>query len=136
MYRRKQMKTKMKTLKVFLTIVILLGLTACGTDEEPTAADGMTDSPISISAGVNELMTRAGYATGTLTDGVIGLTVSSTGNSTNARYNVVNSKWTYSGGWSSSTPLCWFNSRSTISYKAYMPYSENAAIGNVFSSAY
>lgn len=107
--------------------------TGCSNDEEltPNVPD-LTDTPILVNAGVNNLVaTRAGYATGLLTEGSFGLYLTTDGtDESESRYNCENKKVSYDAGSSSwnyeRSPLYWKNSDAQVSYYAYMPYQEIA----------
>lgn len=105
----------------------------CSNDEEltPNAPD-LTDTPILVNAGVNNLVaTRAGYAEGLLTEGSFGLYLTTEGtDESESRYNCENKKVSYDANGSSwnydGDPLYWKSNNASVNYYAYMPYQENA----------
>lgn len=123
------MKTKNLLLMAALAGTVFTG---CSNDEEltPNAPD-LTDTPILVNAGVNNLVaTRAGYAAGELKEGSFGLYLTTEGtNISESRYNCENKKvsrntndlgWNYEDGL-----LYWKSNNASVNYYAYMPYQEN-----------
>ncbi len=114
----------MKKKHVFLAAVATM-LAACSNNESVPVVDEMTDTPITISAGVAGLTSRAGMTTDDLTD--LGLTVQNPMAAKYCFYNIKFSKETSTGKFilaDVETPL-WQNATQRIWAWAYSPYNSN-----------
>lgn len=120
----------MKKTRNLIMLAVLAGslLTGCSKSEAdpglPEVPD-LTDTPIRVNVGVNSLTTsRAGYETGALTQGTLGLYLSQ--GVSGDRYNCTNKKVSCTGGtWAyADGSLYWSSSSATATYSAYLPYQE------------
>lgn len=139
----------MKTRSIlFLAALASAVFTGCTNDDEAGQAQlpDLSGTPIRIQAGINEgALTRTegdgseGTEDGTqaatqpLASGEFGLFLTTPGTEGNERYNATNMKFSRAEGaaaWTSdrTEQLLWKNNKTTVSYYAYMPYVEDAAI--------
>ena len=121
----------MKIKKFYMAALATAVLAGCSNDEAVPNAPDLANTPILVNAGVNNLVTRAGYETGALTEGSFGLYLTTEGTDpSEIRYNCENKKVSYdanSSGWNyEGSSLYWKNSDAQVSYYAYMPYQETA----------
>ena len=121
----------MKIKKFYMAALAAAVLAGCSNDDEMPNALDLANTPILVNAGVNNLVTRAGYETGELKEGSFGLYLTTVGTAqSEIRYNCENKKVSYdanSSGWNyEGSPLYWKNSDAQVSYYAYMPYQETA----------
>lgn len=115
-------------------LATVAGLTACSSDEE--TAQVLTDTPMSISAGINNLSTRAGYdSNADLQTGSFGLFLSTAGSESTetnyAKYNTENMQFTYADdAWTGTSQLLWksSNNANAVDYAAYMPYDADMTL--------
>lgn len=116
----------MKRIYFSVMAVVATMFAACSNEELPQqpVVDEMTDTPVTITAGVANLVTRA-EGTTPLTNGSLGLFFTTTGNN-DAKYNAANrevkyenSKWVIQG----TDPLLWVNKKTTVTVQAYVPYN-------------
>lgn len=98
-----------------------LSLTACSNEEGVQLTD-MQNMPITYTADINELSSRAGTA---LKEGSFGLYLTTDG-TTDTKYTATNMKVTYEGNsWKPASQLLWKSNNTTVTYHAYMPYQAN-----------
>lgn len=121
----------MKIKKFYMAVLAAAVLAGCSNDEVVPNAPDLANTPILVNAGVNNLVTRAGYGTGELKEGSFGLYLATGGTATSEiRYNCENKKVSYDAngsGWNyEGSPLYWKNRDAQVSYYAYMPYQETA----------
>lgn len=121
----------MKIKKFYMAALAAAVLAGCSNDEVVPNAPDLTNTPILVNAGVNNLVTRAGYETGALTEGSFGLYLTTEGTAqSEIRYNCENKKVSYdsnNSGWNyEGAYLYWKSSDAQVSYFAYMPYQETA----------
>ena len=101
-----------------LATLATLSLAACSNEEDVQLTD-MQDMPITYTAGINELSSRAGTA---LKEGSFGLYLTTDG-TTDPKYTANNLKVTYEGSaWKPASQLLWKGNNTTVTYHAYMPY--------------
>lgn len=115
----------MKHMKIWTMMAAALFAVSCSnSDIEEVAKKNMADTPITFTAGVNRLVTRSGHASGELTEGEIGLFLSTEGTRSNEEiYNAENKKVTGTNGiWTTETMLLWKSNSAKVSYSAYLPY--------------
>lgn len=108
------------------TALAAMALSACSNTENDPAVDNLKDTPIVINAGVNDLTTRAGYATENLPT-EIGLYIT---NPTSTAYSYKNYKMTYANNQWTTTDgtMMWQDATQTVNVVAYTPY--NGASGD------
>lgn len=110
---------KMKKIMA-LAALATLGMAACSNEEDVQFVD-MQDMPITYTAYVNELSSRAGT---TLNEGSFGLYLTTEGTQ-DSKYTAKNLKVSYvNGTWKPASQLLWKDNDSNVSYYAYMPYQE------------
>lgn len=134
---------RQKQFLIMAALATAAGLTACSSDEE--AAQTLKDTPMTISAGVDNLTTRAGYDADTdLQASSFGLfltTAGSTDGETNyAKYNTANMEFSYdatSSAWTGASQLLWKSSSATnaVDYIAYMPYDASMTVSDTGTAA-
>ena len=119
----------MKHMKIWTMMAAALFAVSCSnSDVEEVAKKNMADTPITFTAGVNTLVTRSGHE-GTLTEGEIGLYLSTEGAKYDDRYNAYNVKVTRTNGtWVTENMLLWKSNSAKVSYSAYLPYQEELSI--------
>ncbi len=113
--------------KYIAMAAVAMMFAACTNDDMPEvpAVDKLTDTPITVNAGVGDLVTRAGMTTDDLAD--LGLTVQNPMAAKYCFYNVKFAKEASTGKFilaSIDTPL-WQNKTSKIWAWAYSPYNSN-----------
>lgn len=121
------MKTRNLILLAALAVSLLTGCSKNEADPGLPEVPDLTDTPIRVNAGVNSLTTgRAGYETGALAQGTLGLYLSQ--GVSGDRYNCENKKVSCTGGtWAyADGTLYWSSSSATATYSAYLPYQETA----------
>ena len=102
-----------------LAALATLGLTACSNEENDQYLD-MQDTPITYTADINELSSRATTA---LKNGSFGLYLTTDGTQ-EARYTATNLKISYkNSAWNPESKLYWKDNNTNVTYHAYMPYS-------------
>ncbi len=107
-----------------MTAVVMM-FAACTNDDMPEvpAVDNLTDTPITVNAGVADLVTRAGMTTSDLMD--LGLHIENEANSKYSFSNIEFEKDANTGDFilvGSKTPL-WQNETQKILVRAYSPYN-------------
>lgn len=114
----------MKKIYQYIALAVLtLGMAACTQEDEFTPQGNQKDAPLAIaSAGVADLNTRATITEGNLTEGSIGVYVTSITNKD--RYKGSNIEWTYNNGWATTAtePVLFENNGETQKIGAYYPY--------------
>ena len=101
-----------------LAALAMLGLAACSNEEDVQFPD-MQDTPITYTAAINELSSRAST---TLTEGSFGLYLTTEGTQ-DSKYTAQNMEVNYeNGAWNPTSQLLWKDNKSSVSYYAYMPY--------------
>ncbi len=112
-------------MKKHLTFAVVAAICAsCSNEEFVPKVDEMTGTPVQITAGVNEVTTRADETTTPLAGGSLGLFFSTEGD-TDVRYNASNLKVTYNSTWNiEGEPLLWKNATNNVTYHAYYPYAD------------
>ncbi|MDY3848984.1 MAG: fimbrillin family protein [Prevotella sp.] len=113
----------------FAIAALVLSLTACSSDDTPSADDVGKERPISLSVGIGELnvVTRASQAF-TPSGGQLGLYITANGSKNTDKYVCTNAKFTYSSysnNWSCPNTYYWASDNATIEYIAYYPYSDS-----------
>lgn len=119
----------MKIRHFYLAALTAAVLAGCSDDEAVPNTPDLTDTPILVNTGVNNLVTRAGYDKGELAEGSFGLYLTTEGTAANeTRYNCENKKVSHNGTqWAyDDTPLYWKSNEASVTYYAYMPYGETA----------
>lgn len=121
----------MKIKKFYMAALATAVLAGCSNDEAVPNAPDLANTPILVNAGVNNLVTRAGYETGVPPEGSFGLYLTTEGTAqSEIRYNCENKKVSYDSnnlGWNyEGASLYWKSSDAQVSYFAYMPYQETA----------
>ncbi len=112
--------------KYIAMAAIAMMFAACTNDDMPKvpAVDKLTDTPITVNAGVADLVTRAGMTTGDLVD--LGLHIE---NEANSKYSFVNIEFEKDGNGgfalAGSTVPLWQNETQKITAWAYSPYNPN-----------
>lgn len=114
----------MKKIKIWaMAAMAMLAASCSNNDLEESTAKDMADTPVTFQVGVNELTSRAGYASGALTEGEFGLFFKTYDDEEGARYNGKNIKVTgQNGNWTSEQQLYWKCYDAMVDYRAYMPY--------------
>lgn len=121
-----------KTYQYIALAVLSLGLAACTQEDDFTPQGNQKDAPLAIaSAGVADLTTRATITDGMLTEGSIGVYVTST--TEKDRYKGSNIEWTYNNGsWqlaTGSTAVLFENNGENQQIGAYYPYTTELTNG-------
>lgn len=121
-----------KTYQYIALAVLALGLAACTQEDDFTPQGNQKDAPLAIaSAGVADLTTRATITDGMLTEGSIGVYVTST--TDKDRYKGSNVQWTYTdGSWqlaTGSTAVLFENNGENQQIGAYYPYTTELTNG-------
>lgn len=121
-----------KTYQYIALAVLALGLAACTQEDDFTPQGNQKDAPLAIaSAGVADLTTRATITDGMLTEGSIGVYVTST--TEKDRYKGSNVQWTYTdGSWqlaTGSTAVLFENNGKNQKIGAYYPYTTELTNG-------
>ncbi len=115
-----------RQLKFFSAVIVAIVATACGNDDMPGSAvvENLTDKPILVRAGVDDLTTRAGMTGDALT--TLGLTIV---NPNSELHSYTNVEYHKSGDGSYfhttegvPTPL-WQNASQQVTVTAYAPYT-------------
>ncbi len=108
---------------------------ACSNDDMPEtpAVDSMTDTPITLTAGVADLASRAEHDTGELKTGSLGFYMTTKEAPSDNRYNAENREVKYENNqWNvQGDKLLWRNETSTVNYIAYHPYDMTVANNTV-----
>ncbi len=114
-----------------LVLSALLALSSCSSDDMPIpTVDAMIDKPISVSAGVAELISRGGMTSGDLS--TLGLTIT---NAANTLYSYENVKYIKDGSTTSFVPAggevtpLWQNGTQEVAVSAWSPYVEGDLTG-------
>ena len=114
--------------KYIAMAAVAMMFAACSNDDMPEVPtlDEMADTPITLTAGVADLTTRAGHPTGELKTGSLGFYMTTEG-TVAEKYTAENREFSYNAtnGWTvtGNTPLLWMNTTAAVSYTAYHPYS-------------
>ncbi len=111
--------------KYIAMAAVAMMFAACTNDDMPEvpAVDSLTDTPITVNAGVADLVTRAGMTTSDLVD--LGLHIENEANSKYSFSNIEFEKDANTGDFilvGSKTPL-WQNETQKILVRAYSPYN-------------
>ncbi len=116
--------------KLFALAGIAMIIAACDRNDglKVPEADSMTDTPVTVNAGVAEMMTRAGHDAGELKSGSLGLFITTADALIDSRYNADNREVKYENNhWKiQGNKLLWRNESSTVEYIAYHPYTATA----------
>lgn len=115
---------KMKHMKAWaMTAAALMAVGCSGSKVEVVDQKDMADTPIAFTAGVDDLVSRAGHE-GYLTEGEMGLFLSTEGTRLyEEKYNAENMKVTgINGTWTTGRTLFWKSNSAKVSYSAYVPY--------------
>ncbi len=111
--------------KIFYSMIALSLLTACSNDNmlDDPAVDSLTDTPVVVSAGVDELVSRAGMETADLS--TLGMSIE---NPNSAEYSYSNIKYEKNGNTfvaaAGQVIPFWQNRTQEVSVTAYAPYKE------------
>lgn len=108
-------------------------LCVAGCSHQSSLDDALTDQPIvfTVDLQTSDLPTRAGHVAGDLSDGELGLFLSTDGTA-DSKYNASNMKVTGSEGvWTPESTLLWKSSSTPVEYYAYLPYRETLDNGNL-----
>lgn len=118
----------MKKVKMIATAALATLLAACSNDSDVFNTPDYTDTPIGLNVNVGPMATRAGYGQGALTEGSFGLYLTTEGTNSDSRYNCTNREVKYESGWTiQGEPLLWKSNDATVTYYAYLPYTETVS---------
>ena len=118
----------MKKVKMIATAALATLLAACSNDSDVFNTPDYADTPIGLNVNVGPMATRAGYGQGALTEGSFGLYLTTEGTNSDSRYNCTNREVKYESGWTiQGEPLLWKSNDATVTYYAYLPYTETVS---------
>ena len=110
-------------------------LAACSNDSDVFNTPDYADTPIGLNVNVGPMATRAGYDNTNLTGSSFGLYLTTEGTNSDERYNCTNREVRYDNGWTiQGGQLLWKSNDATVTYYAYLPYTET--VGNAASYAF
>lgn len=125
----------MKKANILATAALATLLAACSNDSDVLNTPDYADTPIGLNVNVSPMATRAGYEQGALTEGSFGLYLTTEGTNSDERYNCTNREVKYDNGWTiQGGQLLWKSNDATVTYYAYLPYTET--VGDAASYAF
>lgn len=118
----------MKKANILATAALATLLAACSNDSDVFNTPDYADTPIGLNVNVSPMATRAGYEQGALTEGSFGLYLTTEGTNSDERYNCTNREVRYESGWTiQGEQLLWKSNDATVTYYAYLPYTETVS---------
>ena len=114
-----------KILSVAIAATMLF--TGCNNDNDPIT-DQLTDTPIKVTAGVNDIVAKAGHDNTTNKPIQFGVFVENAANATYTYKNIEMNSADAGTTWTPETMMLWENSSNAVNVLAYVPY--NAAATN------
>ena len=125
----------MKKINMIATAALATLLAACSNDSDVFNTPDYADTPIGLNVNVGPMATRAGYDNTNLTGSSFGLYLTTEGTNSDERYNCTNREVRYDNGWTiQGGQLLWKSNDATVTYYAYLPYTET--VGNAASYAF
>ena len=114
-----------KILSVAIAATMLF--TGCNNDNDPIT-DQLTDTPIKVTAGVNDIVAKAGHDNTNNKPIQFGVFVENAANATYTYKNIKMNSADAGTTWTPETMMLWENSSNAVNVLAYVPY--NAAATN------
>lgn len=117
----------MRTDKFILAALTALVLGACSNDNEPQPLSSFPeDGQVRITAGINDIVTRAGVDNGNITGKEIGFFFTTPGNT---KYTYANRKLTHNGSeWVADENMYWADKTTEVTVIAYAPWDNSATL--------
>lgn len=117
----------MRTDKFILTALAALVLGACSNDNEPQPQSSFPeDGQVRITAGINDIVTRAGVDNSNITGKEIGFFFTTP---RKTKYTYANRKLTHNGSeWAADENMYWADKTTAVNVTAYSPWQEGAGI--------
>lgn len=118
----------MKKANILATAALATLLAACSNDSDVFNTPDYADTPIGLNVNVGPMATRAGYDNTNLTGSSFGLYLTTEGTNSDERYNCTNREVRYESGWTiQGEQLLWKSNDATVTYYAYLPYTETVS---------
>lgn len=118
----------MKKANILATAALATLLAACSNDSDVLNTPDYADTPIGLNVNVGPMATRAGYDNTNLTGSSFGLYLTTEGTNSDERYNCTNREVRYESGWTiQGEQLLWKSNDATVTYYAYLPYTETVS---------
>lgn len=119
----------MRTDKFILAALTALVLGACSNDNEPQPQSSFPeDGQVRITAGINDIVTRAGVDNTNITGKEIGFFFTTPDNT---KYTYANRKLTHNGSeWAADENMYWADKTTEVTVIAYVPWEDRATSGS------
>lgn len=119
----------MRTDKFILAALAALVLGACSNDNEPQPQSSFPeDGQVRITAGINDIVTRAGVDNSNITGKEIGFFFTTPGKE---KYTYANRKLTHNGSeWAADQNMYWADKTTEVTVIAYVPWEDGATLGS------
>lgn len=116
----------MKTNKFILAAFAALALGACSNDNETEPHSSFpADGKVRITAGINDIDTRAGIDKNNITSRNIGFFFTTP---ENVKYSYGNVKLSYSSEWTAAQDMYWLDKTTPVTVVAYSPWQDGATL--------